>query len=191
MSVTLHYDRVFTGNELQADGFAHAEFEQCTFRAGQWMGADLSKTRFTECVFEQCDLSNAVIAGAGFRHVEFKGCKLLGLQFDQCNAFLLAMRFDHCRLDFASFRSLVLKGARITACSLAETDFSGTDLGKAVLTDSDFAGALFDGTNLEEADLREARNFIIDPERNRIKRAQFSLHGLPGLLMRHGIRCSA
>lgn len=191
MSNTLHQDRIFTGNELGADAFAHAEFEQCTFRSGQWMGADLTNARFTACTFEQCDLSNAVITGAGFRDVDFKGCKLLGLQFDQCNTFLLAMRFDHCRLDFASFRSLVLKGTRITACGLVEADFSGTDLRKAVLVDSDFTGAVFDGTNLEAADLRDARNFIIDPERNRIKAARFSLHGLPGLLVRHGISWSA
>ncbi len=68
-----------------------------------------------------------------------------------------------------------------------EADFSGTDLGKASFVDSDLAGAVFDETNLESADLRDARNFTIDPERNRLKGAHFALHGLPGLLMRYGI----
>ena len=91
-------------------------------------------------------------------------------------------------MDFASFRSLVLKGSRFTACSLVEADFSGTDLSKALFGDSDLAGAVFDDTKLEGADLRDARNFIIDPEKNRIKGALFALHGLPGLLMRYGIK---
>ncbi|MBL7951413.1 MAG: pentapeptide repeat-containing protein [Flavobacteriales bacterium] len=187
MSEGLHQDRSFTGGELRHDEFAGSEFENCIFRSGQWMSADLAGARFSDCTFEQCDLSNAVVRGTGFRTVVFKGCKLLGVPFDQCNTFLLAMRFEHCRMDFASFRSLALKGARFASCSLVEADFSGTDLRKASFDDSDLAGAVFDETVLEEADLRAARDFIIDPDRNRIKGARFALDGLPGLLMRHGI----
>lgn len=185
---TVHQSRIFTGGEPRHDQFTGAEFEDCTFRGGRWMAADLKNARFTDCSFEQCDLSNAVVDGTGFRSVVFKGCKLLGIPFDRCNTFLLDMHFEHCRMDFTSFRSLVLKGARFNACSLIEADLSGSDLGRASFTDSDLAGALFDRTVLEGADLREARNFTIDPERNRVKGALFSLHGLPGLLMRYGIK---
>lgn len=188
MSIPFVQDRVLTGGEWRHDGFAGAEFENCTFRNGQWMAADLTGARFTDCTFEQCDLSNAVLRDAGFRTVTFKGCKLLGLQFDQCNTFLLAMHFEHCRLDFSSFRSLMLKGARFTGCSLIEVDFSGTDLSQTTFHESDLAGALFDETVLEGADLRDARNLVLDPERNRIKGAHFTLDGLPGLLMRHRIK---
>lgn len=188
MSMTLFEDRTFTGADLRPEAFTGIEFEHCTFRSGQWMAADLRHARFSDCIFEQCDLSNARVTGAGFRTVVFKGCKLLGVQFDQCNTFLLAMHFENCRLDLSSFRSLALRGARFTACSLVEADFSGSDLGKASFADSDLAGAIFDRTVLEGTDLREARNFTIDPEHNRVKGALFSLHGLPGLLMRYGIK---
>lgn len=188
MSTTLFEDRTFTGADLGADAFAGVAFEHCVFRSGQWMAADLRGARFSDCTFEQCDLSNALVDGTGFRTVRFNGCKLLGVQFERCNAFLLAMRFDHCRMDFASFRSLALKGAHFTACRLVEADFSSSDLGRAVFDGSDLSGAVFDKTNLEGADLRQARNFIIDPERNRIKGAHFALYGLPGLLMRYGIK---
>jgi len=188
MSTILFEDRTFTSTDLRPDAFAGAEFEQCTFQRGRWMAADLKGARFSGCVFEQCDLSNALVVGTGFRTVVFKECKLLGVQFEQCNAFLLSMHFENCRLDFASFRSLALKGARFMQCSLVEADFSGTDLGRAVFDNCTLTGTVFNGTNLEGADLREARNFIIDPDRNRIKGARFALNGLPGLLMRHGIR---
>lgn len=183
-----HEDRIFTAGELRQEDFAGAEFERCTFRSGPWMAADLRKAQFTECTFEQCDLSNAVVDGTGFRTVVFKGCKLLGVRFDRCHTFLLHLRFEQCRMDFASFRSLALKGTRFSGCTLVEADFSGAALSSAVFDDCDLAGTVFDGTDLTGADLREARNFIIDPENNRIKGARFALQGLPGLVVRYGIK---
>jgi hypothetical protein len=50
------------------------------------------------------------------------------------------------------------------------------------LDDCDLSGAVFEETDLTGADLRSARNFLIDPTRNRIKGAHFDLHGLPGPL---------
>ena len=86
-----HEDRIFNAGELRPEAFAGAEFERCAFRNGAWMEADLSKARFTDCTFEQCDLSNAVIDGTGYRTVRFAGCKLLGNRFDRCNPFLLRL----------------------------------------------------------------------------------------------------
>lgn len=187
MASLFHQNELFNATNLRPEEAVNAEFEHCVFRGLPWMDADLTKARFTDCRFEQCDLSNAAVKSTAFRTVEFAGCKLLGVQFEQCNTFLLALRFENCRLDFASFRALVLKGTQFNTCGLAEADFSGTDLSKAAFGDSDLAGAVFEGTNLEGADLRDARKFAIDPERNRIKGARFSLNVLPGLLMRHGI----
>lgn len=181
-------DTLFTGADLQADSFPGSEFERCTFRNGRWMEADLQKSVFIECAFEQCDLSNAIVDRTGFRHVVFRGCKLIGIPFDRSHPFLLELRFEQCRLDFATFRSLVLKNTTFNGCSLVEVDLSGADLRQAVLDDCDLAGAVFDETDLTGADLRTARNFLIDPTRNRIKGAHFDLHGLPGLLAQHDIK---
>lgn len=181
-------DRTFTGGELSPDRLSGSEFERCTFRSCSWMAADLRGARFTDCVFEHCDLSNAQIRGTGFRNVRFNGCKLLGVPFDHCHTFLLALDLHECRLDYAVLRGLKLKGIRIIRCSLLETDLSSADLGQADLSGSDLTGAHFDGADLRGADLREARNFRIDPERTRVQGARFSLYGLPGLLARHGIR---
>jgi len=183
-----HEDTVFNAAELPPAGFAGAEFERCTFRNGRWMEADLQKAIFTECTFEQCDLSNARVDRTGFRQVVFRGCKLIGVPFDRSHPFLLALRFEQCRLDFAIFRSLPLKSTVFKGCLLVEVDLSGAGLQQAVLDDCDLSGAVFDETDLTSADLRTARNFLIDPTRNRIKGAHFDLHGLPGLLTQHGIK---
>jgi uncharacterized protein YjbI with pentapeptide repeats len=66
-------------------------------------------------------------------------------------------------------------------------DFTGADLSGAIFTDCDLAKSVFMNTNLEQADLRSAINFSIDPESNRIKKARFSMTGLIGLLRKYEI----
>jgi fluoroquinolone resistance protein len=46
---------------------------------------------------------------------------------------------------------------------------------------------MFDHTILEKADLRSSYNYSFDPEINRIKKAMFSLQGIPGLLNKYDI----
>lgn len=45
----------------------------------------------------------------------------------------------------------------------------------------------FDNTILEKVDLSSSSNYIIDPEKNRIKKAKFSLLGISGLLRKYDI----
>lgn len=187
MSRTVYHDKTFTGAELPSTGFVNIEFEHCTFRSGGWMGADLTNARFTDCVFEQCDLSNAKTRGTGFRTVRFTNCKLLGMQFEQCNTFLLAVQFHGCRMDFTSFRSLVLKNTVLKGCALREADLSGANFSGSTFDDCDLSGVIFDATVLEKADLRSAFNFTIDPERTRLKGAHIAMHGLPGLLAKYDL----
>jgi uncharacterized protein YjbI with pentapeptide repeats len=61
------------------------------------------------------------------------------------------------------------------------------DFSEADLTASDFDGsnlqlALFEKTNLEKVNFSTANYFQIDPSTNKVKKAKFSLVGLPGLL---------
>ena len=182
-----HEDRTFTGADPALQGLEQAEFERCVFRSCVWSGAHLTKARFTECTFEACDLSNASVVGTAFRTVRFNACKLLGIRFDTCNAFLLALSFERCQLDYATFCGLDLKGTGLGASRMIGVDLSGADLSGADLSGTDLSETVFDRTKLEGADLREARGLIIDPERNRLKGARFSMDGLPGLLVRHGL----
>lgn len=80
-----------------------------------------------------------------------------------------------------------MKKTNFSNCTLRETDFTEADLTGAVFDRCDLAGSVFDHTLLEKADLRTAINFTIDPDRNRIAKARFSLEGLPGLLNRFDI----
>ena len=57
-----------------------------------------------------------------------------------------------------------------------------------MLKQCNLLNATFDNTNLEGADLTQSTNYAIDPERNKIKGAKFSLPEIVGLLTKYGIQ---
>lgn len=65
-------------------------------------------------------------------------------------------------------------------------DFTECDLTGSVFDRCDLRGALFDATVLERCDMRGISGYSIDPARNRLRRARFSLDG-GGLLGTYGI----
>ena len=130
----------------------------------------------------------AQLADTGFREVVFLRCKLIGLHFEDCNAYSLDVRFDACQLDLSAFFKRSLKGMAFENCSLKEVDFVEADLTEARFHNCDLTGAMFENSLLEKADFRTATNFSIDPEMNRLQKARFSRHGLHGLLHKYNIQ---
>jgi len=107
---------------------------------------------------------------------------MLGMRFDLCNPFLLSFSFDNCQLDHSSFYGTKIKKTRFKSSKLSEVDFTGCELSESVFQDCDLDRAIFENTHLEKADLRSAFNYSIDPEKNRIRKAKFSVQGVAGLL---------
>lgn len=173
-----HFDKV----DFTAKGFETAEYDNCRFTNCNFSNADLSNATFAECEFQGCNLSMAKLSKTSFRDAKFIQCKLLGLHFQDCDSFLIAFSFEHCQLNIASFYKLNLKKTRFSHCVLQEADFTEADCQLAVFDHCDLANAIFDNTNLEKADLRSALNYSIDPSKNKIKKAKFSLPGVVGLM---------
>jgi len=90
-------------------------------------------------------------------------------------------------LDHSSFFRKKLKNTNFADSQLIETDFTESDLTDSVFSECDLTRAVFDSTIIEKADFRTSYNFSIDPERNRIKKAKFSLSGITGLLDKYDI----
>jgi uncharacterized protein YjbI with pentapeptide repeats len=82
---------------------------------------------------------------------------------------------------------LQLKKQYFRSCKFNEADFTESELTAAVFEDCDLQNALFERSVLEQADFSTARNFKIDPERNRLKKAKFSKDGVVGLLGKYDI----
>jgi uncharacterized protein YjbI with pentapeptide repeats len=56
------------------------------------------------------------------------------------------------------------------------------DLSSSTFDNCNLANAVFQNSVIEKADFREAFNYSIDPEVNKIKKAKFSIAGVAGLL---------
>jgi uncharacterized protein YjbI with pentapeptide repeats len=100
----------------------------------------------------------------------------------------LSFDFDHCNLSLSSFYGLKLRSTNFKECKLEEVEFSDSDFTNAKFIDCELSRAIFQNTVLENADLRSAHNFSIDPEMNRISKAKFSVEGLAGLLDKYDIK---
>lgn len=178
----------FQNKDFTAEPLEKGEYESCQFLQCNFSGLDLSGFSFENCSFMSCDLSNVKVFKAGFQQVSFKDCKILGVHFHTCNPFLLEFSFDKCQLDYCSFFNLPMKKTKLESCRMREASFTQADVSGGSFRDSDLSGVIFDRTILEKTDFRNAQNFSIDPELNRIKGAFFDLDGLPGLLEKYRIK---
>lgn len=177
----------FKSEDFNISLFPAGEYDNCTFTDCFFTNFNFSGFTFSECEFINCDMSMANIRGVPFRDVDFQGCKLLGLRFDECNPFLLSLQFENCILNFSSFYKLKIRKTVFDSCKMEQVDFTETDLSTAIFRKCDLSGAVFSDTNLEKTDLLTAENFNIDPESNKIKGAKFSKQNLHGLLLKYNI----
>ncbi len=180
-------DKRFENVHFTVKELPRARYENCTFVSCDFGGMDLSEYVFADCRFERSNFALSLIKNCGFRTVVFEHCKLIGLRFDLLNTFGLEFSFDHCILDLSSFSKLKIKGTHFTHCQLHDVDFGETDLSSALITNCDCQRTTFEFTNLEKADLRHTINLVIDPTKNRLKKAKLGLSALPGLVLEYGI----
>lgn len=187
MSNSYYEEQVYEGINFTTEGFPRGDYEICTFINCDLSNCDLSHSKFTECEFKGCNLSMVKVIKTSLNDAKFAECKLLGINFENCDTFLFSVAFDHCTLNYSSFYKRLLKKSRFTHCIMQETDFTDCDLSQSIFDQCDLAKAKFENTILEKVDFRTAYNYSIDPEMNRIKKAQFSLPGVVGLLAKYDI----
>ena len=187
MAIQYIEDQVFEKVDFTTTGLVKGEYDSCRFIGCDFSNIDLLGVDFASCVFEGSNLSMVKPIKTAFRDVRFLSCKILGVHFETCNSFLFSVSFDKCILDLSSFCKLKMKKTRITQSSLHEVDFTETDLSEGAFDGSDFSRAIFENTNLGKADFRSSFGFSIDPSRNRMKKAKFSMEGVVGLLDKYDI----
>lgn len=177
------FDKVdFSGQELYEIEYISCRFINCNFSY-----TNLSESDFMDCSFDNCNFSLVKVKGTGFKNSRFLNSKITGVDFSKCHDFLFSFQFQSCIVDYCSFYGRKLKKTMFQSCSIKETDFSEADLTEASFDNCDLLNTIFRQTILEKTDFRSAVNFLIDPEINKIKKAKFSLYGLPGLLEKYQI----
>lgn len=162
--------------------FTATEYEKCSFDGCDFSSGDLSNMKFIDCIFLSCNLSLVKLLKTSFQDAVFRGCKMLGLRFDECSDFNLSFRFETCNLNHSSFYKKKIRKTHFEDCQLQEVDFTESDLTGSLLNKCDLLNATFENSILEKVDFRSAFNYSVDPHLNKIRKAKFSLSGLPGLL---------
>lgn len=180
-------DKTFEKLDFTQQPLPKDDYEGCIFLHCDFSNADLSDIKFIDCEFNGCNLSMARLPQTVFNGVKFSGCKMLGLHFEHCSPFAFSPQFENCTLDHSSFYQVKLKKTVFKNCQLRELDLTEADCSSASFDGCDLLKSHFEQTILEKADLRTAFNYAIDPTLNKIKKARFSLEGLPGLLDRFDI----
>jgi len=188
MKSNYQYEQIFKNKDYTTVPLEKGEYECCVFSNCHFSGSDLSEIRFIETEFIDCDWSNVKLEKTALQEVQFKRCKLLGLYFDHCKTFGFAATFIDCQLNHSSFYQMDLTKVSFQDCQLEEVDFTEANLEGVSMQNCDLLNATFEHTNLQNADLSNSRNYMIDPELNRIKGARFSLPDVVGLLRKYGIK---
>jgi fluoroquinolone resistance protein len=170
----------FSVDKTDREEFENCEFINCIFTS-------LKNLEFTECVFKNCNLSNADFKSCKLQDVTFSDCKLLGVNFSQTKDFGFCVLFDSCLMDYASFDRKRMNKSIFKNCKMHGVNFTQADLSKAALINCDLYEALFANTNLSGMDFTTSKNFLVDPELNNIKKAKFLSQDLHALLYRHDI----
>ena len=180
-------DQLFEGIDCSDQELYKMEFIACRFVSCDFTHCDLSDSDFMDCEFEKCNFSLVKLGNTGLKNARFVNSKLTGVDFSVCNDFLFSLRFEGGIIDYCSFFGKKMKKTGFSRCSIKESDFSEADLTESVFDGCDLTNSIFRYTVLEKADFRKAVNYQIDPEINKMKKARFSLFGLPGLLAKYEI----
>ena len=178
-------DEVLTGDLEDGERLAGVELVGCTLRDARWAGAQLRGVRLEGCTLERVDLSRVSLPDSVLDGCTFTGCKALATSWSMMRAPGIApdpSAWIDCQLAMGSFTGLDLTGARFERCSLTDADLDETVLTEAVFDDCTLAGARFVEADLRRADLRGARDYVIDVRMTRVEGMRADPVGALGLL---------
>lgn len=173
---------MFNTNDYWEEEFHHINekhleniyFDNCVFIKCDFSKSIISHCKFTECRFINCDLSLSQLNHTTFNDVSFEKSKLIGLSWSSCQE-PFDVVFDTCNLSQNSFHLLDLRKIVFKNSLIIDTGFEECNLQSALFEECDLELCVFINNNLKKADFRTAKNYLINPNENDMKDAQFSL----------------
>ncbi len=137
---------------------------------------------FTNCVFEDCDLSLLKPKETGFIDCVMSNCKAIWILRYEAHKTFFSIDFQQCKISFSSFFGRNLKQTKFVRCEAEDVDFAECNLSWADFEWANLTSAKFMNTDLTNANFIGATNYIIDIQNNKIKKAKFSMPEAMGLL---------
>ena len=161
--------------QLAGADLSSMNFEDCDFKDCEFMDCNLRNVSFDNCSFHNCNISNSNLHRSKMGEVLFTDCKLVGMDFSICKKLLFSMKLENCNLLMCNFSGLKLDEMSFSASVLKDSDFYEASLSGSDFSRCDLLGTLFENCDLEKADFRLATNYAIDPTKNKVKKAKFSM----------------
>jgi uncharacterized protein YjbI with pentapeptide repeats len=116
----------------------------------------------------------------------FENTKVIGVNWTLANwqekGIWDPIQFKKCALNHSTFLGVNLSGIKFRRSEAVNVDFREADLSRVDFAFTDLTDSLFNSTNLAGADLRYAKNYQIDPTKNKIEGAKFSMPEVMALL---------
>ena len=172
---------------MHANYILDQEFRTITFEEKDIKFKDFENCAFYDCNFFGCNFQDTKINYVSLRGAFFTKCNFTSVNFAMTDQVLFEFHFKDCLLDYAKFYALKLKKMNFTNCSMIAVDFMGSDLTEVLFDNCNLRRAVFIDTIANKADFSTSYDYVIDPEKNKIKRAVFSMDGLKGLLEKYDI----
>jgi uncharacterized protein YjbI with pentapeptide repeats len=181
-------DAAYRNLTYAKDDLNFKDFERCTFNGCDFSACTFLAVTFIDCTFTDCIFDGTKINYVALRTVAFVNCQIREVNFAMCDKLIFDLSFNSCILDFSKFYTLKIKGTVFTDCSLVAVDFMSADLTSVIFDRCDLYRAEFSKAIANKANFKTSRNYAIDPEKTKIKKAIFSKEEVKGLLSKHDIR---
>jgi len=181
----LHDEIEFAGVRLEDSVVENARFSDCLFQRCVLGRTQFRECRFVNCRFQHCDLNLAQFPQSVLSNVSFEDCKVVGVLWIDAQwptRGTPGLSFLRCQLNSGSFSALRLPKLIARECQARDVDFREADLTGADLRGTDCAESLFAKAILTGADLRNARNYQINPAETAVQNGRFSLPEAMALL---------
>ncbi|NNF34127.1 MAG: pentapeptide repeat-containing protein [Saprospiraceae bacterium] len=176
------FDKTFTTEDYTSIMLTKANYENCEFIDCNFNQCDFSEMSFSDCTFKTCNLSMTIMNKTAMKNVDINECRITGVHFEDCNPFLFSIHCEGCPMEFSTFVQMDLKRSTFIDCQMINVDFTEADLSGLELDGCDLYDAIFEGTNLKDCNLSNARNYTIHPDKNKLRGSRHSIHQIKGLL---------
>ncbi|GAB5523955.1 MAG: pentapeptide repeat-containing protein [Roseivirga sp.] len=167
-------EQTFTSQDFAEANLRGNYYDECQFANCDFTNADFGQASFENCSFESCNLDRIKVVNTKWQEVNFKACRMSGIDFEDISKMLFSASFENCQLSYSHFKDLKIPKTRFLNCEIKECDFVESDLSGSWFTGSSLSGSNFERCNLSKADFRDAHDYRFDPWNNQIKKARFS-----------------
>ncbi|MAD61851.1 MAG: hypothetical protein CMH49_10135 [Myxococcales bacterium] len=157
------------------DSLEPVELYDCEIIGARLSKSTLKRWVFENCTFKDSDLSNLNFESCVFDHCHFEACRLIGSQFIQSSDKKQQISFKDCDLSLSNLSQMNLEGVSFSHCNCSDVDFSYSNLTMAQFIETQVHQALFENSNLSEAELSGALGEQFDPSLNQMTNATVTI----------------